>query len=108
MSSELLTIGRFGRLAGLSIGALRHYDEVGLLRPAEVDSSTGYRRYRDDQLDRARTIARLRAVGLTIPFPDVIVAALAMDLGAELWTYDAHFALVQPHLTGLRLFQEPP
>ena len=29
---ELITIGRFGRLVGLSIGALRHYDELGLLR----------------------------------------------------------------------------
>ena len=42
--SELLSIGRFARLTGLSIGALRHYDEMGLLPPAAVSPETGYRR----------------------------------------------------------------
>jgi len=51
---DLLSIGRFARLSGLSVGALRHYDETGLLAPAEVDRFTGYRRYRRDQLATAR------------------------------------------------------
>ena len=42
---DLLPIGRFARLSGLSVGALRHHDELDLLRPADVASSTGYRRY---------------------------------------------------------------
>ncbi len=46
MDDDLLSIGRFARLAGLSVGALRHYDELDVLRPNEVDSFTGYRRYR--------------------------------------------------------------
>jgi DNA-binding transcriptional MerR regulator len=46
---ELMTIGRFARLTGLPIDTLRHYDEVGLLLPASVDASSGYRRHR--QLD---------------------------------------------------------
>jgi DNA-binding transcriptional MerR regulator len=58
--NELLTIGRFGRLAGLSVGALRHYDDLDLLRPARVDPSSGYRLYRRDQLETARSIVRLR------------------------------------------------
>jgi DNA-binding transcriptional MerR regulator len=57
--SELLSIGRFARLTGLSIRALRHYDEVGLLTPAEVSQDTGYRFYRREQADAARLIARL-------------------------------------------------
>ena len=57
---DLLPIGRFGRLAGLSVGALRHYDELDLLRPARTDPQTGYRQYRRDQLETARTIVRLR------------------------------------------------
>jgi DNA-binding transcriptional MerR regulator len=57
---ELMTIGRFARLTGLSIGTLRHYDEVGLLPPASVDPASGYRRYRRDQAGRARQIAMLR------------------------------------------------
>lgn len=50
----LLSIGRFARLSGLSIGALRHYDEIGLLAPAETDRVTGYRRYRRDHEALAR------------------------------------------------------
>ena len=74
--SELLSIGRFARLSGLSIGALRHYDEQGLLTPASVSPETGYRFYRRSQLDTARLIARLR--DLDMPLPE-IRALLAAD-----------------------------
>jgi DNA-binding transcriptional MerR regulator len=57
---DLLTIGRFARLTGASIGALRHYDELDLLRPARADPFTGYRLYGHDQVGTARTIVRLR------------------------------------------------
>jgi DNA-binding transcriptional MerR regulator len=73
---DLLSIGRFARLSGLSVGALRHYDETGLLAPAEVDRFSGYRRYRRDQLETARTIGRLR--DLEVPL-DTIHAVLATD-----------------------------
>ena len=73
---DLLTIGRFARLAGLSVGALRHYDELDLLRPARVDRATGYRLYRPDQLETARTIVRLR--DLEVPL-DTIRQLLATD-----------------------------
>ena len=73
---DLLVIGRFARLVGLSVGALRHYDELGLLRPAWVDPDAGYRSYRRDQLAAARTIVRLR--GLEVPL-DTIRAWLATD-----------------------------
>ena len=65
-NDELMTIGRFARLTGLPIGTLRHYDEVGLLLPASVDPSSGYRRYRREQARRARQIAMLRWGGLPI------------------------------------------
>ncbi|RRR98498.1 MerR family transcriptional regulator [Glycomyces terrestris] len=63
---ELLSIGEFSVKTGLSIPALRHYDEVDLLRPARVDPGTGYRRYRLDQAARAVLIRRLRSVDLPI------------------------------------------
>ncbi|MEV0269471.1 MerR family transcriptional regulator [Hamadaea sp. NPDC050747] len=44
--------------------ALRHYEAIGLLRPAVVDPATGYRRYDQDQVDQARRIHRLRALDL--------------------------------------------
>lgn len=73
---DLIPIGRFARLAGLTVGALRHYDELDLLRPAETDRWTGYRRYRTEQLETARAIARLR--DLEVPL-DEIRAVFASD-----------------------------
>ncbi|WP_066907120.1 MerR family transcriptional regulator [Millisia brevis] len=65
-SRDLLTIGAFARLCGLTAGALRLYDDVGLLRPARVDPSSGYRYYSLDQADTARTIRRLREIDLAL------------------------------------------
>jgi DNA-binding transcriptional MerR regulator len=42
-TDELLSIGRFARLSGLTVKALRHYDAEGPLSPAHVDEWTGYR-----------------------------------------------------------------
>jgi predicted enzyme related to lactoylglutathione lyase len=64
VDDELMTIGRFAQLSGLSIGTLRHYDEVGLLAPAETDPASGYRRYRRDQLRRTWLIRSLRWLDL--------------------------------------------
>lgn len=75
-----LTIGRFARLTGLSIGALRHYDELDLLRPVEVDRFTGYRHYAADQVEIGRAIARLR--DLEVPLEE-IRAVLGTDDPAE-------------------------
>ena len=80
MDEELLSIGRFARLSGLSVGALRHYDELDVLRPADVDSATGYRRYRVHQLETARTIARLRELEMAL---DEIRDVLTVDDPAE-------------------------
>lgn len=60
-----MTIGTFSLLTGLSIPTLRHYDDIDLLRPAEVDSRTGYRRYSDTQLATARRIRLLREAELS-------------------------------------------
>src|SRR5579872_5661323 len=73
---DLLPIGRFSRLCGLPVTTLRHYHEVGLLVPAEVDGDSGYRRYRPGQLERARAIGRLRDLELS---PDEIAAVLDGD-----------------------------
>ncbi len=72
--SQGLTIGEFGRRTGLSQKALRLYDMSGLLRPAAVDPSTGYRRYAPEQLERARRIGLLRQV-------DMPLAVIAEVLG---------------------------
>jgi DNA-binding transcriptional MerR regulator len=63
---ELVSIGTFSLLTGLSIPTLRHYDDFGLLRAAEVDPRTSYRRYSDSQVDTARRIRLLREAELSI------------------------------------------
>lgn len=65
-STDLLPIGRFSRLTGLTVKALRHYAEVGLLRPAAVDGATGYRLYAPEQCARADAIRRLRRLELPL------------------------------------------
>lgn len=59
-TETLLSIGRFARLSGLTVKALRHYGAIGLLEPAGVDDATGYRYYSLGQLADAAAIARLR------------------------------------------------
>jgi DNA-binding transcriptional MerR regulator len=63
---DLLSIGEFARLSGLSIGALRHYDSVGLIAPASVDPSSSYRRYTREQIDPARLVATLRELEMPV------------------------------------------
>jgi serine/threonine protein phosphatase PrpC len=61
-----LTIGTFARATRLSPKALRLYDELGLLRPATVDASSGYRYYAPAQVEQARLIAWLRRLGMPL------------------------------------------
>lgn len=62
----MLRIGDFSRLTGVSIKALRHYDDIGLLRPALVDGDTSYRRYSSSQIAHAQRIAALKELGFAL------------------------------------------
>src|SRR5919206_2487735 len=62
----MLTIGRFADATGLTVKALRHYDAIGLLQPAHVDPTTGYRYYDTGQVEDAVAIRRLRALELPL------------------------------------------
>ncbi len=62
----MLRIGDFSRLSRVSIKALRHYDELGLLRPAHVDTFTSYRYYDVGQLLRLYRILALKDLGLSL------------------------------------------
>lgn len=59
----MLKIGEFSKLSRVSIRMLRHYDEIGLLKPAMIHSESGYRFYNEDQLPVAGRIAALRDMG---------------------------------------------
>ncbi|HUR74773.1 MAG TPA: MerR family transcriptional regulator, partial [Sporichthya sp.] len=63
-TDEQLLIGEFAQRCRLPVSTLRYYDRIGLLHPAVVDESSGYRRYHADQLASAELIARLRMLGV--------------------------------------------
>ena len=62
----MFSIGEFARLGAVSIRTLRHYDEIGLLPPVEVDPATGYRSYSAKQLRQLNRIVALKDLGLTL------------------------------------------
>src|ERR1700722_16798772 len=61
-----LTVGEFSRMTHLSVRTLRHYHQVGLLEPAEVNPGTGYRYYLSDQIPTAQVIRRLRDLEMPV------------------------------------------
>jgi DNA-binding transcriptional MerR regulator len=83
---DLMSIGEFARLSRLSAKALRLYDELGLLPPAQVDPDSGYRWYGAGQLDNARLVASLRQIGVPLTQIQLILSlepeAAAAHVGA--------------------------
>lgn len=63
----LMPIGKFAKASRLSVKSLRNYDESGLLPAALVDTQSGYRYYRLEQLARADAIRSLRMVDMSLP-----------------------------------------
>ena len=62
----MLKIGDFSKLSRVSVRMLRHYDDIGLLKPAETDTFTGYRYYREDQLCTISRITALKDMGFSL------------------------------------------
>jgi DNA-binding transcriptional MerR regulator len=62
----MFTIGDFARHGRVSVRMLRHYDAIGLLRPARVDEATGYRYYEAGQLARLNRLIALKDLGFTL------------------------------------------
>lgn len=93
---NLLPIGRFSKMTRLSVKALRHYDEIGLLAPAVVDRSSGYRYYTYGQANRAEAIRVLRS--LDMPIEDVREALDADDPQVAAKVLDRHRARLEAEL----------
>ena len=62
----MLTIGGFAQIGQVSARTLRHYDDLGLLRPERVDASSGYRYYDVSQLARLHRLLALRDLGFSL------------------------------------------
>lgn len=62
----MFKIGDFSTIARVSVHLLRHYDEIGLFKPAHVDAQSGYRYYGIDQLPELNRILALRDLGFPL------------------------------------------
>jgi DNA-binding transcriptional MerR regulator/effector-binding domain-containing protein len=109
-----LAIGDFSRMTHLSVKALRHYHDVGLLEPAEIDPSSGYRFYEPGQLPIAQVIRRFR--DLDMPLEEIRAMLEAPDVEtrnkvivAHMQRMEAQLAITQAAVTSLRsLLERPP
>lgn len=77
---NVLKIGDFSKMTQVSVGALRHYDRLGLLRPVHVCPQTGYRFYVADQLSRLRWITAFKEIGFSL---DEIAVILERNLSLD-------------------------
>ena len=82
-----LTIGVFARRSRLSMKALRLYDQLELLIPADVDPENGYRRYRESQLATARLIVMLRRLDMPLTQVADIISAPGPEAAERLAAY---------------------
>ncbi len=92
MNSSAFSIGDFARATQMSAKMLRHYHQIGLLEPADVDPDTGYRRYTAEQIPVAQVIRRFR--GLDMPLERIQAVLAAQDL-------DTRNRLISQHLDQL-------
>ena len=75
----MFSIGEFARLGTVSVRTLRHYDEIGLLRPAKVDAQSGYRYYSASQLGQLNRIVALKELGLSLTQAKQLLAGISPE-----------------------------
>lgn len=90
---NLIPIGRFSRVSRLSIKALRNYADAGLLEPAWVDPSSGYRYYTYAQTTAAEVIRVLRSLDMPLDEIGEVLAAGDDDVVAKVM--DRHRARLE-------------
>lgn len=96
-----LTIGDFSRATHLSVKTLRHYHQLGLLVPAEVDPGSGYRRYATEQVPSAQVIRRFR--DLDMPLEEIRAVLNAPDLRSRNDLITTHLARLEHELVETQL-----
>jgi DNA-binding transcriptional MerR regulator len=112
--ASLLTIGEFSRMTHLSVKALRHYHDMGVLEPAAIDSFTGYRSYDTSQVVPAQVIRRLRDLGMPLDSIRAVLTAPDLEtrnreIAAHLTQMERQLEQTQATVAGLRaLLTGPP
>jgi DNA-binding transcriptional MerR regulator len=99
---QTLTIGEFARQTRLTAKALRIYDEIGLFRPAEVDPSSGQRRYGAGQVRLARLIGMLRGADMSLAEIGLLLAELDRDRGLATARLERHLVELEARHTSRR------
>jgi len=92
----LLSIGQFSRMTHLSVKALRHYHDMGVLAPVAIDPHSGYRCYDAGQVTAAQVIRRLRDLGM--PLDSIRSVLLAPDLDTRNREITAHLDRMERQL----------
>jgi len=111
--ATLLTIGEFSRMTHLSVKALRHYHDMGVLEPAAIDPYTSYRSYDASQVASAQVIRRLRDLGMSLDSIRTVVGASDVDtrnreIAAHLERMELQLEQTQAAVAGLRALLAGP
>ncbi len=91
-----LAIGDFSRMTHVSVKALRHYHDMGLLEPAEIDPASGYRFYEPEQVPIAQVIRRFRDLGM--PLDQIRQVLRAPDTGTRNQVIAEHMQRMESRL----------
>ncbi|MFJ9855598.1 MerR family transcriptional regulator [Streptomyces sp. NPDC101150] len=94
--TSYLPIGDFSRATHMTVKTLRHYHEIGLLEPADVDPQTGYRRYSAEQIPTAQVVRRFRDLGM--PLEEIRTILTASDVATRNRHISAHLRRLEEEL----------
>jgi DNA-binding transcriptional MerR regulator len=82
------TVQKLGSMAKISTRTLRYYDEIGILKPARINSS-GYRIYGEKEVDRLQQIMFYRELGVDLDTIKNLVTSASFDSAAALEEHHA-------------------
>jgi DNA-binding transcriptional MerR regulator len=95
-----MTIGDFARATRLSAKTLRFYHQAGILKPASIDRSNGYRLYDAGQIVDAQVVRQLRS--LAVPVETIREILVASDVSIRNELISAHLARLESQLDATR------
>lgn len=99
---DLLSIGSFANVSRLSIKALRLYDELGILKPIQIDPQSGYRYYGIDQLPEARMIRNMRDMDMPLATIRRVLAVLPVSQAQAEMLVHQHLELRERQLEQIK------
>src|SRR4029079_9559445 len=111
--SGLVPIGDFSRMTHLSVKALRFYHDQGLLEPARIDPSSGYRFYDTGQVPVAQVIRRFRDLDMPLDHVRAVLTApdaatRTKEIHAQRAAMESKLAELQVSVSSLRALLETP